>query len=362
MLHQLAHNSVSLENFTMHFLRTIHTVGIHCAGEVCDVVVGGVLDVPGQTMYEKKVQFEAKRDDVRQLLLNEPRGRAAMCSNIVLSPCNPEADAGFLTMEHEEYPPMSGANIIATATVLLETGMVKAHEPTTTLKLDTAAGLVPVTAEFERGKCKSAQFDNVPAFVFKLDLEVDVPGLGVIKADIAWGGMIYAIVDVTQLGLTISSENGTRLVEYGERVKQAVQSTIVPIHPENSDIKGVTIVQFTEPPQTDAGGKTAVNTVIVSPGRLDRSPCGTGTCARLAVLHARGLLDVNEPLRHRSVIGSEFIGHIRGTTKVGEYPAVLPSVKGNAWITSFKQVVLDPTDPFPEGFRVGDSWVVPGKL
>ncbi|KAJ9657797.1 hypothetical protein H2198_004104 [Neophaeococcomyces mojaviensis] len=346
----------------MHFLRTIHVVGVHGAGEVCDVVVGGVLDVPGKTMYDKMVQFEATRDDVRQILLNEPRGRAAMCSNIVLSPCNPEADAGFLTMEHEEYPPMSGANIISTATVLLETGMVRAQEPITHLKLDTGAGLVPVTAEFKNGKCTSAAFDNVPAFVFELDLEVDVPGLGVIKTDIAWGGMVYAVVDASQVGLSITSENGAKLVEYGERIKRAIQSKTMPVHPENPEIKGVTILQFTEPLRADAKGKSAVNTVVVSPGRLDRSPCGTGTCARLAVLHARGLLTVDEPFRHFSVIGTEFNAHIRGTTKVGDYPAVLPTVKGSAWITSFKQVVLDPTDPFPEGFRVGDSWVVPGKL
>lgn len=343
----------------MHFLKSIQVVGIHCGGEVCDVVVGGVLDVPGKTMYEKKINFEATKDEVRQLLLNEPRGKAAMCSNIILPPCHPEADAGFLTFEHEEYPPMSGANIISVATVLLETGMVQAMQPISHLKLDSGAGLVPITAEFENGKCKSAAFDNVPAFVFELDFEVNVPGVGNIKVDIAWGGMIYIVVDVSQLGLSIKSSNGQKLVEYGELIKRTVQSKIIPVHPENAAIRGLSVLEFAEPLRTDASGVSAVNTVVVSPGRLDRSPCGTGTCARLAILHARGQLQVNEPLRHISVVGSEFIGHIRGLTRVGHYPAVLPTVKGSAWITSFKQVVLDPTDPFPEGFRIGDSWVVP---
>lgn len=340
----------------MPFSRSFNVVGIHTAGEVCDVVVGGVLDVPGKTMYEKMMHMWKKADSLRLMLMHEPRGSAAMCSNIILPPCNPEADAGFLTMEHEEYPPMSGANTIAVATVLLETGMVPMQEPITKLSLDAAAGLVTVTAECENGKCKSVAFDNVPAFVFALDLEVPVPGLGTVKIDIAWGGMIYALVDASSVGLKIETAQGRQIVEVGERIKRAVQQHTNPVHPENPDIKGVSVLEFTEPFKNGFQDKTAVNTVVVSPGRLDRSPCGTGTCARLAVLHARSLLKENESFRHQSIIGTEFIAHIRGTAKVGEYPAVLPTVEGSSWITSFKQVVLDSTDPFPQGFRVGDTW------
>ena len=336
--------------------RSFTVVGVHAAGEVCDVIVGGVLDVRGETMYEKMMHFWTKADDLRHLLLNEPRGCAAMCTNLVLPPCDPKADAGFIIMEHEEYPPMSGANTIATATVLLETGMVPMVEPVTTVALDTPAGLVTVTAECEKGKCKSAAFNNVPAFVFGLDVEVPVPGLGTVKVDIAWGGMIYALVDASSVGLKIESVHGSDLVKIGERIKKAVQQHTNPIHPDNPDIRGVSILEFTEPYQKGHAEKTAVNTVVVSPGRLDRSPCGTGTCARLAVLHARGLLDVGETFHHQSIIGTEFVAHIRDTTKVGKYPAVLPTVKGSAWITAYKQVVLDPTDPFPRGFRVGDIW------
>ncbi|KAJ4314944.1 hypothetical protein N0V84_008638 [Fusarium piperis] len=340
----------------MPFKRSFNTVGVHCGGEVCDVVVGGVRDVPGKTMYEKMMYFWKNEDHLRNLLLNEPRGCSAMCHNLVLPPCNPEADYGFIIMEHEEYPPMSGANTVATATCLLETGMVPMQEPETVVKLDTPAGLVTVYADCENGKCKSVRFHNVPAFVFALDHEVTVPDLGTIKVDVAYGGMIYVLVDAASVNLKIKNTNGAKLVEIGERIKRAVMEQTDWIHPENSGIRGVTILEFTEPLEAYKDGKRAVNTVVVSPGRLDRSPCGTGTCARLAVLHARGELAEGEPFYHRSVIGTEFIGRVEGTTKVGGYSAVYPSVTGNAWITSFKQVVLDATDPFPEGFRVGDVW------
>lgn len=336
--------------------RAFSVVGVHTAGEVCDVVVGGVLDVPGETMYEKMMHMWHKNDGLRQLLMNEPRGCSAMCANVVLPPCNPEAAAGFLTMEHEEYPPMSGANTIAVATVLLETGMVPMQEPVTKFSLDAAAGLVSVTAECEGGKCKSVAFHNVPAFVFALDVDIPVPGLGNIKVDIAWGGMIYALVDVTSIGLQVESRQGAKLVDLGERIKAAVQKHTNPVHPENPEIRGVSVMQFTEPIQQSQGMNTGRNTVVVSPGRLDRSPCGTGTCARLAVLHARGQLRVGEMFRHSSVIGTEFLASISGTTKVGNYEAVRPTVKGSAWITAYKQVILEPTDPFPKGFRVGDVW------
>lgn len=252
---------------------------------------------------------------------------------------------------------MSGANTIATATVLLETGMIRMVEPSTTFKLDTPAGLVKVTAECENGKCKSVSFENVPAFVFALDQEIRVPDLGVVKVDIAWGGMFYALVDAASVNQKIERANGISLVELGERIKTAVQQQTNPVHPQNPEIRGVTVLQFTEPlSERQGGGKIAKNTVVVSPGRLDRSPCGTGSCARLAVLHARGELRESELLYHRSIIDTEFVAKIPQTTKVADYPAVVPVIKGRAWITGYTDVVLDPTDPFPHGFRVGDSW------
>lgn len=336
-------------------------VGCHCAGEIGDVITGGVLNPPNcSTMYDKLLYFQNHSDYIRQLLMNEPRGRPAMCTNLILPPCDSRADVGFLIMESEEYPPMSGGNTICTTTVLLDTGMVRMEEPLTKLVLDTPAGLVGVTADCADGKCTAVAFDNVPAFVYKLDLPVQVPGFGVVSVDIAWGGMHYAIVDATSLGLKIHNSNGRKLIELGEKIKQAVRETYTPVHPENDRIRGVTIVEFTEPlQQSPDGTKVATNTVVVSPGRFDRCPCGTGSCARLAVLHARGQLDVQEKFLHQSIIGSSFACHIRGTTKVEGFDAIMPTIKGSAWITGFKQMVLDPSDPYPMGFRVGDQWHVP---
>ncbi|CAH0046188.1 unnamed protein product [Clonostachys solani] len=336
--------------------RIFNTIGVHCGGEVVDVVTGGVRDVPGDTMFEKMMHLWKKEDSMRNLLLNEPRGCSAMCHNIVLPPCNPEADIGLVIMEHEEYPPMSGANTVGVATALLETGMIPMNEPETVCKFDTPAGLVEVYAQCENGKCKSVRFYNVPAFVFYIDKEVTIPGLGTVNVDIVYGGMIYALVDAASCGLSIESKHGAKLVEVGMRVLKAVQEQTDPIHPENPEIRGASVFQWTQPIRDHGDGKTAINTVVVAPGRLDRSPCGTGTCARLAALHARGELAEGEPFYHKSIIGSEFIGQVHGAAKVGKYDAVCPSVTGSAWITAYKQVVLHPTDPFPEGFRVGDKW------
>lgn len=351
----------------MPFSRSVNIVSAHAEGEVGSVITGGVLDIPNcATMHEKMLKFWSTPhlDQLRQLILNEPRGKVAMCADIILPPCHPEADAGFLIMESEEYAPMSGSNLICVVTVLLETGIVKMEEPVTKLKVDTAAGLVEVVAECEGGKCKIVEFENVPAFVLKLDLQVDVPGLGVVKVDIVYGGMMFAVVDLGQFnGMTFEEDDegrkGAKLVEMGERIKKAVREVYTPVHPENSAIRGVTILVFTEPLLDDgekSGGKVSRNATVVMPGRLDRSPCGTGTCARLAILHARRQLEVGQMFRNKSFIGTEFISHIRGLTKVGDYDAIIPVVKGRGWITGFNQLVLDSSDPFPEGFRVSDAW------
>ncbi|GKZ85662.1 hypothetical protein AnigIFM56816_011633 [Aspergillus niger] len=236
-------------------------------------------------------------------------------------------------MVTEEYPAMSGGNTIATTTVLLEIGMVAMTEPITKIVLETPAGLVPITADCEGGKCKE---------------------VAIVSVDIAWGGMVYGFVDATTLGISINNQNGPKLIEYGERIKDALQKApFVLVHPENPGIRGVSILQFTEPLHRDT--LRAVNTVVVSTGRFDRCPCGTGSYARMAVLHARGQLAVGERFQHHSIIGSTFDCYIRGTQKLGD-DAILPTVKGSALINSFKQLVLDPTDPWPVVFRVGYQW------
>ncbi|EXJ58813.1 proline racemase [Cladophialophora yegresii CBS 114405] len=317
----------------MRSLRTFSVVGCHAEGEVGDVIVGGVLDAPPscKTMYEKMMYFWTQRDGIRRMLLQEPRGRSSMCANLILPPCDPRADAGLIIMESDEYAPMSGSNTICTATVLLETGMIPMQEPITRFNLDTAAGLVGVTAECEAGKCKSVAFDNVPSFVFALDKAIDVPDLGTVSVDIAWGGMMYALVDAGSCGLTIANPDAYRLIEIGERIKKAVQKQYVPVYPENPGIRGVTNFVWTQPLETGSDGiKEARNTVVVSPGRFDRCPCGTGTCARMAVLHARGQLEVGEIFRHKSIISTEFSNHIRDVTKVGEYDAFSQQSKAEA--------------------------------
>lgn len=334
----------------------ITVVGAHACGELNEVITGGVLDVPGRTMFEKMKHLEQNDDFLRKFLLNEPRGRVSQCVNLVLPPTRPEADVGYVIIESDYYVPMSGTNTICTVTALLETGMIPMQEPVTELTVEVPAGLVKIRAECRDGKCISVTFDNLPAFVFALDREIEVPGLGRIKVDVAYGGMIYALVDAASLGFKLDIAEAAALVEVGERIKLAAAEQIPAVHPENPEIHTINQTLFTGPVRQMADGKRAKNTVIVSPGRHDRSPCGTGTCARLAVMHARGELAIGERFVHESLIGTEFIGQLRGTADVAGTPGVLPSITGSAWITAFHQYVLDPTDPFPNGFRLGDTW------
>jgi len=343
-------------------IRTLSIISAHAAGEVGEVVVGGVLDVPGTTMFDKMAYFATKADHLRRLLVNEPRGRPEMSVNFIVPPCNPRADAGLITTGPDTYVPMSGSNTICSVTVLLETGMIPMREPTSTVVLDTAAGLVTAIGRCKDGKCEAVSFDNVPAFVWGLDIDLEVPGIGTIQVDVAYGGQFYVHVDAAAVGLLLEPAQGRSLVEVGHVIRMAAEAQIVPVHPENPRIRGINNIQFVYPVLENADGcKIGTNAVIVPPGRVDRSPCGTGTSARLAVLHARKQIAVGQKLLHRSVIGSGFIGEIMGTTKAGPYDAVLPRITGSAWLTCMKQVLLDRSDPYPEGFRVGDAWQGAGQ-
>lgn len=340
----------------MRFSRMVNVVGVHTGGELNEVITGGVRDVPGVTMFDKMMHLQTKQDDLRQFLLNEPRGRITQCVNLVLPSSNPEAAAGFVIMESEYYVPMSGSNTICTATALLETGMIDIVEPETNFKLEAPAGLVGITARCEDGKCKSVTFRNVPSFVFGLDRQVDVPGLGKISVDVAYGGMIYALVDATALGFAIVPYEARTLVELGERIKRAAAVQIPAVHPDNAEIHTINQTLFYGPVRETAEGKRARNTVVVSPGRLDRSPCGTGTCARLAVMHARGQLAIGEKFVHESIIGSEYIGVATAVADISGTPGIVPEITGSAWITAFHQYVLDPSDPFPTGYVLPDCF------
>ncbi len=350
----------------MKLSRMIQAVDLHACGEPSRVIVGGVLDVPGASMFEKMRSLATEADGLRKLMLREPRGYPATCCNLILPPTRPEADAGFVIMEQVEYPPMSGSNTICVATALIETGMVAAREPMTELTLESPAGLIQVEAEVADGKVKNVTFENVPAFAVHLDRSIEVPNVGAVTVDVAYGGMFYVIVEAEALGLTIAPEQGGEIVRLGEMVKAAAREQLPVVHPENPDIAGITIVVISAPPtHPDAALK---NAVVVSSGELDwsrpatwtgaidRSPCGTGTCAKMAVLHAKGELGLNQDFVHEGILGTTFTGRLIRETKVGDYQAVVPTLSGRAWITGFANYVVDAEDPFPEGFTVGDIW------
>ncbi|KVQ50913.1 MULTISPECIES: proline racemase family protein [Burkholderia cepacia complex] len=344
----------------MKLKRMVNVVGVHTGGERNDVITGGVLDVPGNTIFEKMRYLETQADDLRKFLLHEPRGSVTQCVNLVLPPCDPEADAGFVIMEAEYYVPMSGSNTICTVTALLETGMIPMQEPYTDVTLEAPGGLVRVRAECRDGKCVNVRFSNVPCFVFGLDLPVEVPGLGTLKVDVAYGGMIYVLVDAQAVGFAIEPDEAGQMVEIGERIKVAAAEQIPAVHPENPDIHTINQTLFAGPLQRGADdGLRAKNSVIVSPGRVDRSPCGTGTSARLAVMHARGQIQPGERFVHESILGTEFIGEIAETLSVGGKPGVRPMITGSAWITGYHQYVLDANDPLPTGYTLSDLWRKP---
>lgn len=343
-------------------------VDLHAAGEPGRVILGGIPDVPGETMFEKREYFEQHLDAVRKLMLREPRGYPALCCNVVLPPTDRRAAAGFVIMEQTEYPAMSGSNIICTATALLEMGVVPAVEPVTEFVLEAPAGLIGITAAVEGGRAKSITFENLPAFAVHLNAPVEVPQLGTIKVDVAYGGMFYAIVEAAQVGLRIAPDEGRELVRLGEMIKAAAREQLPVSHPENPAISGISIMQFTAP--ASRPGVSMRNTVVISSGRfdsrrpetwtgvLDRSPCGTGTCARMAVLHAKGQLPLNQDFIHEGILGTTFTGRLVRTATVGRYAAVVPTITGSAYVYAISNYLLDPADPFPEGFTVGDLWSV----
>jgi proline racemase len=340
----------------MRWSKTVTVVGAHAEGEIGRVIVGGVLPPPGATMFERMKHLETQGDDLRQMLLFDPRGGVTVSMNLVLPPCDPRADVGLIIMESRYYVPMSGSNTICTVTVLLETGMIAMKEPETVLVLDTPGGLVQVTATCRNGKCERVTFRNVPSFVFHLDRPVEVAGLGTVAVDVAYGGMIYAIVDARALGFAIVPAEARDLVALGERIKAAAAEQLPAVHPENPAIHTINQTLFAGPLADAPGGKTARNAVIVSPGRIDRSPCGTGTCARLAVMHAKGLIATGEVLDHVSIIDSHFTGRVEEVATVGGKPAVVNSISGRAWLTGIAQYGVDPDDPYPRGYTLPDTW------
>jgi proline racemase len=337
----------------MRSRRTITVVGCHAGGEVGNVVVDGVAPPKGATVFEQ-MQTLRRDDSLRRFLLREPRGSVATHANLIVPATREDCAFGFIIMEPTEYPAMSGSNTICVATVLLETGRVAMHEPETTLRLEAPAGVVEIRATCRDGRVENVELTNVPAFAAHLGAPLDVPGLGTITVDVAFGGMWYAIADAAELGFAIEPQEARELSRVGELIRTAAREQLSCVHPENAEIAGVSIVQIAEPWQ----GVSAVtkNAVVVAPGRLDRSATGTGLSARMAVLHARGLMNVGDSMTHASAIGSTFDGCIVAETTVGDYAAILPAIRGSAFITGITELYVDPDDPFPEGYLLSDTW------
>lgn len=324
-----------------------HAVDSHTEGMPTRVITGGIGTLPGATMAERRTHFMAHRDAVRTLLMYEPRGHAAMSGAVLQPPTRPDADFGVLFMEVSGCLPMCGHGTIGVATVLVETGMVEVTEPVTTVRLDTPAGLVSVDVRVEDGAATSVTLTNVPAFSAGLGLTAKVPGHGTVPYDLAYGGNFYAMVHLDDLGLPFDRSRKDELLAAGLALMDAVNATDRPVHPLDPAIHGLKHVQLIAPGSDAVRSRHAM---AIHPGWFDRSPCGTGTSARMAQLHARGELALGADFVNESFIGTEFTGRLVAETTVGTLPAVVPTVTGRAWITGTAQYFLDPADPFPEGF------------
>ncbi|HMM22160.1 MAG TPA: proline racemase [Selenomonadales bacterium] len=335
----------------MRFTRTLMAIDSHTMGEPTRIIVGGVPHVPGKTMADKRAYLEEKMDHVRTAIMHEPRGHRDMFGSILTSPVNDDADFGIVFMDGGGYLNMCGHGSIGAVTVAIETGIVPAVEPETNVTFDAPAGLIKARAAVEKGVVKSVTIRNVPAFLYKEDVTVDVPGLGKIKMDISFGGSFFALVDVKELGLKVCPANVDQLVKAGMAIRDAANEQIHIEHPELKHITTIDLVEiYDQPTHPEAHYK---NVVIFGDGQADRSPCGTGTSAKMATLYAKRKLALNQEFVYESIIGTLFRGKLVDTAKVGEFAAVVPEITGSAYITGFNQFVIDPNDPVKHGFTLG---------
>jgi proline racemase len=328
--------------------RELSVVDYHTEGEPMRIVVDGLPPLPGRTLMDRSEYLAAHERDLLGFVLYEPRGHAAMCGAFLTEPVDPRADRGVLFIEPLGPVHMCGHGALALATMLVESGAVPRTEPVTRVTIETPAGLVAGEVSVRGGRVVAATIRNVPAFSVLLDAVVDVPSLGRVAYDLAYGGHFYAMVDAQRLGVRLLPKEAARLVEIGELIRARIEAEVELVHPAMPEARGLLYVQFFEPARRpDARFR---NVVVVAPAGLDRSPCGTGTSARMASLHARGELQVGEPFGHESIIGTRFVGRIAGLTEVGGRAAVIPEITGRAWMSGRATLVLDPDDPFPGGF------------
>jgi proline racemase len=331
----------------MHARRVFHAVNSHTEGMPTRVIVGGVGAIPGSSMMERRLHFLEHMDDIRQLLMFEPRGHSAMSGAILQPPTRPDADWGVLYIEVSGCLPMCGHGTIGVATVLVETGMVEVSEPVTTIRLDTPAGLVVTEVDVRDGRAMSVTLRNVPSFSAGLDRTVDVVGLGPISYDMAFGGNFYAILTAETLGVEFDRAHKDEILRRALLVMDAINEQDEPVHPVQPEIRGCHHVQVVAP---GSDARRSRHAMAIYPGWFDRSPCGTGTSARMAQLHARGELALHTDFDNESFIGTHFVGRLVEETLVGDLPAVIPTIRGRAWITGTGQYFLADDDPFPAGF------------
>lgn len=339
----------------MRSTKSIHIIGCHAEGEVGDVIVGGVTPPPGDTLWDQSRHI-ANDDNLRNFILNEPRGGVFRHINLLVPPKDPRADAAFIIMEPEDTPPMSGSNAICVSTVLLDAGILPMSEPETRLTLEAPGGLVEAIVQCRDGKAESVRIRNVASFAYSLDAVVEVAGVGAVTLDTAYGGDSYALADARALGFALDPPEARDLAEMGVKICDAATEQIGFSHPDNPDWKHYSFCQFTGPVSTNNGVLTGQNAVVIKPGKIDRSPCGTGSSARMAILAAKGQLRVGDGFLSRSLIGTEFHCRIEAETMVGDRKAIIPSLSGRAWITGRREEMLDPSDPFPGGYRLSDTW------
>ena len=339
----------------MRSTKSITIIGCHAEGEVGDVIIGGVTPPPGDTLWEQSRHI-ASDNGLRNFILNEPRGGVFRHINLLVPPKDPRADAAFIIMEPEDTPPMSGSNAICVSTVLLDAGILPMVEPETRITLEAPGGLVEAIVACRNGKAESVRIRNVASFAHSLGAVVEVEGVGTVTLDTAYGGDSYALADANSLGFALDPSEARDLAEMGVKICDAATEQIGFSHPENPDWRHYSFCQFTGPVGLENGVLTGQNAVVIKPGKIDRSPCGTGSSARMAILAAQGRLKVGDRFLSRSLIGTEFHCRIEAETMIGDHKAIIPSLSGRAWITGRREEMLDPDDPFPGGYRLSDTW------
>jgi proline racemase len=327
--------------------RTIRAVDSHTEGMPTRVVLDGIGEIPGATMNERRLHFIEHLDHLRHFLMDEPRGHPAMSGAILQQPTRADCDWGVVYIEVSGCLPMCGHGTIGLATVLVEERLVEVVEPVTTIRLDTPAGLVVARVAVTEGHADSVTIENVPSWTERLDAVIEVPGLGTIPYSLAFGGNFYALVDLDAVGLPFDRARQRDIVEAGLAIMAAINAQAPPHHPEIAGLDHCHHVEFIAP---GSDATLSRHAMAIFPGWFDRSPCGTGTSARMAELHSRGELPLDTDFVNESFIGSRFIGRLVAETTVDGRPAVVPTVTGRAWITGRAEYLLDPSDPFPDGF------------